>query len=101
VSRIINVTAGAAEYLVATVTERNGESLAATTFEVGLSSSRTEPPDTWQDPDVTTIDGATAEVSLLVDDVAQVGDYLFLWVRATDSPEVLPLVCTNAVVSVV
>ena len=100
--RTINVTAGAKEYLTAVVTETTGADLAAATFEVALGSSRVTPPTTgWQAPDATERAGAVVRTSLLVDDVAQIGNPRWLWVRVTDSPELIPIACSERAVAIV
>ena len=98
--RTIDVTNGGKEYVTATVTETGGLDLTAATFTVALTTG-TDTPETWQTPDDSTVTGATAVVSLLVDDVAQIGVRQALWVKVVDGPEVLIRRCTNDLVTVV
>lgn len=84
----IDVTRGEKEYVVGKVTEKNGRDLAEATFMVGLGKAAL-PPTTWQAPDLLEVNGAVAVVSLLVDEIAQIGDKQYLWVKVTDNPEVI------------
>lgn len=98
--RIIDVTGGVKEYVVGKVTETTGASLEAATITCGLGTADDE-PDAWQTPDVTDIDGPVALVSLLIDDVAQVGAHQWLWVKVADTPEVLFTKCSGSSIKVV
>ncbi|WP_426243656.1 hypothetical protein [Nocardioides sp. LHG3406-4] len=99
--RTIDVTAGAKEFVTAALAEKNDASLAGATFEVSLGSSTTKAPDDgWQAPDEQEVTGSTASVSLLIDNADQIGRW-YLWVKLTDSPEVILLACRNDSISVV
>lgn len=90
-SREFNVTAGDAAYAVTTVTERTSQSLAATTWELGIGgAAQTERPTTWSAAVI--IDDTrvgTVKVGLLIGPTGYttLGTRRCLWVKATDSPE--------------
>ena len=98
--RTIRVTAGAVEYVTGRVEELNGGSLASATFEVGLGTYDT-PPGTWVTPADLEYEGAsTALVSMLVDDNVTPMDKVWLWVRTTDTPEILPRRCEGGYLTI-
>jgi len=90
--RTIDATNGEAEYVTATVTERNGLDITAVTWTVKLVGDADTPDTDWQAADkVDNPSLSTAEVSLFVDAATPKGTYQALDIRATDSPEVIPL----------
>jgi hypothetical protein len=100
--RTIDYTGGEREYLTATVTERYAASLAGVTFQVGLGTANTKPA-AWAAADLVVLSGTNdevAKVSMLIDAAGDIGADKRLWVKVTDSPEVLFLVCANEAITV-
>lgn len=94
------VSAGAAVMVGGTITELTGKNLNSCTFEVVLGSE-TQPGTTWLTPN-SSVQGATVSeriVQLLVTDTTPKGKY-YLWVRVTDTPEILPLRFPNYLIVV-
>ena len=90
---IIYASAGGIEYASALVTETTGLDITNDTFVVGLSTDQNTPPPSWQVPDVQQNVGTNVRVKMLIQGQAP-GTY-WLWVKVTDNPEIIPLVCTN------
>lgn len=89
------------EYATGLFTETEGKDITSDSIEVGLSTSSTTPPATWQAPDATTHPTpSTVRVSLLIDTDVAVGQH-YLWARLTDNPEVLVRPATNNYLNVV
>jgi hypothetical protein len=87
------VSAGAAVMVGGTVTEKTLKNISAATFEVVLGSETT-PGTTWLTPNVSVQgpDGPhTRVVQLLVNSGNTSKGVYYLWVRVTDTPEILPL----------
>jgi len=90
-SQLVNVTAGAVEYVGAVLTETTGKDISGDTFDIGLGGwAPSTPPDTWAAEPVVEASGSIATVKMLIDSGTAVGSYS-LWVRAHDTPEVVPL----------
>lgn len=89
------VSAGAAVYVGGTVTEQTGKDISAATFEVALGSETT-PATTWVAPTVSLVGTGNSQriVKLLVTSSTPKGVYT-LWVRVTDSPELVPMPFPN------
>ena len=96
---IINVTAGGIEYASALITDTTGQDLTAATFQVGLGTNSRTAPAAWQAPDVQESVGTNVRVKLLIDGITP-GRY-WLWVKITDTPEIIPTACTNDVITIV
>ena len=94
------VSAGAAVMVGGTITEKTGKNLAAATFEVVLGSE-TQPGTPWLTPNSSVQGTTTAEriVQLLVNSSTPKGTY-HLWVRVTDTPEILPMRFPNYLIVV-
>jgi hypothetical protein len=87
------------EYVTGTFTETEGKDISGCDVQVGLSSTKL-PPTTWQAPDdLQRPTPSTARVSLLIDSDIPAGIYT-LWIKVTDSPEVLVRPAKNALVKV-
>lgn len=89
--RNIDVSNGAVEYAVATLTEVAGADITGATLEVSLGSA--DGPGDWQAPDyVENPTDSTAIVKLLIG-VSLLPDprRYWLWVRVSDSPETVPV----------
>jgi hypothetical protein len=99
VSRTFNVTAGDKEYATARVTERNGKSLDATTWEVGVGTGTTRPTAWSAGVLLETVSASVVRVGLLIGagGYTTTGTKLYLWVKPTDAPETFAVrVGTNA-----
>lgn len=99
--RTIRVSAGAAEYVTGRVEETNGLDISTATFETGLGGYDSVPA-SWYSPATVTFsnNGATAEVSWLIDASIPAVEQAHLWVRVTDAPEVLPRRCDGGTITV-
>ena len=88
---IINVSAGAREYVEGTITELRGKDISADTFEVALGLGTEAPTTGWKTPDAILAGTTTASkvVKILVTNAFLPGIYS-AWVRVTDGPEVVP-----------
>ena len=89
----INGTAGGIEYASALITDSLGNDLSFASFVVGLSTDEGTAPTVWKAPDVQESVGTNMRVKMLIQG-KQPGTY-FLWVKVTDNPEIIPLVCTS------
>lgn len=89
------VSAGAAVLVGGTVTEQTGKNISAATFELALGSETT-PATTWVAPTVSTAGTGNDQriVKLLVNNATPKGTYT-LWVRVTDTPELVPMPFPN------
>lgn len=87
-NRIIWQSAGADEYVTATVRDTTGNDLSSSTFTLGFGVGD-DPPDDWSTPDDSTIVGADATVSLMTG-TTDAGTY-YLWVKVVDGPETIVL----------
>lgn len=84
------------EYATGLFTETEGKDMTSATAQIGLSSDRATPPTTWEAPDATSRPTvSTIRVSKLIDTDVAIGTY-WLWIKVTDSPEVLPRVAGNS-----
>lgn len=97
VPRIIRTSLGDKAYVSGLITEVNGKDITADTLRVCLGTATA--PGTYVTPDVIeTITASSRRVKLLVGTGGTVqpaaGTY-YLWVQATDSPEVEGVPCTN------
>ena len=73
-----------------TVTELDGKNISADPMFLGLSASKTSPPQSgaWYTPDVITHPTtSSAVVQLLIDSRFPTAGTFYLWWKATDSPE--------------
>jgi len=85
------VSAGAEVLVGGTVTELTGKDITGAEFEVVLGSE-TQPGTPWLTPNASEQGDSPAQriVQLLVNNTTPKGTY-HLWVRVTDTPEILPL----------
>lgn len=90
-STIINVSAGAQEYVGGTITETKGKDISADTFEMALGLAPDAPTTGWSPPSFSAAGATPASkvVLLLVTDTTAPGTY-GAWVRVTDTPEIVP-----------
>jgi hypothetical protein len=88
------VSAGAAVLVGGTITEKTGKNISAATFELALGSETN--PATWVTPTVNTVGTGNDQrvVKLLVNSSTPKGVYS-LWVRVTDTPELIPMPFPN------
>lgn len=87
-SQTVNVTAGATEYTwPLTLTEVNGVDISADTVQISLGSY--DQPGDWTAPVADHPTTSSVTVKLLIDDSVDVGEY-WVWVKITDSPEIVP-----------
>lgn len=83
----IYVTAGATEFVTATITETSGKDISADPVALSLTLTGDEPGD-WIVPELVSADVNTVVVRCLVGGTFAPGRY-FLWARIGDSPEVV------------
>lgn len=86
----INLTAGATEYTwPVTITETNGADISGGLVQIALGSYTDPGP--WRIPDVITRPTpSSATVKMLLGNGAPTAGTYYVWVRVTDTPEVVP-----------
>jgi hypothetical protein len=98
VTQTVFVSAGAAKYVGAKISDKNGDDISADPVSMSLGTYTT--PGTWVTPSVDTpqTDTSTRIVKLLVNSSTPLGAY-YLWVRITDNPEIEPLRAQKVIVA--
>lgn len=96
----VNASAGEIKYASVSLTDSNGADLSTTTITMGLSSTATTAPVSWQAPDDSQFPAlGSAIVKMLVLNTQSVGTY-YVWIKMVDSPETLVFAVTNDTVVV-
>jgi hypothetical protein len=89
------------EYATGLFEELEGKDITTATIQVGLAADTRTLPAAWLTPSVVTRPTpSTARVSLLIDTGIPVGRYV-LWVKVTDTPEILPRPAVEDLLNVV
>lgn len=97
--KIINVSEGMAEFVSAIVDDETCADLTSTTFEVGIGGfTEDDLPTSWSTPDIDeTITPKRRKIGKLIDSGVSVGVH-WVWIKATDTPEIVPLRIDTSVV---
>lgn len=96
-TQTIAVSLGAVEYTwPVTITETNGKNITGDTVQISLGTY--DAPGTWQAGVVQRPGNSTAVIQLLINNTVAAGSY-WVWVKVTDSPEIVPRRCQRITVT--